>query len=61
MDSVFITVINAMIAVTAMTAVTNGIVVCSYDFSLKYMTGLYYHLIEDILLMCYSRFLRILR
>ena len=30
-DNVFITIINAMVAGTAMTAATNGIVVCSYD------------------------------
>ena len=30
-DNVFITVIDAMVADTAMMAVTNGIVVCSFD------------------------------
>ena len=34
----FISVIDAMVADTAMMAVTNGIVVCSYDFNIICLT-----------------------
>ena len=35
--NVFITVINAMVADTAMMAATNGIVVCSFDLNIEFI------------------------